>query len=188
MKRTNATGSTVNNLFTNGNPSLSIPATVVDDSWLNSLQEEAANVIEAAGLTLDQTGVDDTQLLQAVNLLIASGGQTQLSFTVANNIGSPTNITGLLFDANVTKAAIVEYAISRKTDTASSEVFEVGQQRFIYDDVGLAWRSASGGSSFDDSAVIFSITSGGQVRYTSSNISGANYVGTMKALIRKIKV
>lgn len=66
MKRIDNSTATVDNLFTEGNPSTATPATVLAAQWLNVIQEELANVVEAAGLTLDQTGADDTQLLQAI--------------------------------------------------------------------------------------------------------------------------
>ncbi len=42
------------------------PATTVDDTWLNAMQEEIVSFIESAGLTPD--GSDLTQLKQAVDL------------------------------------------------------------------------------------------------------------------------
>jgi len=64
MFRIDGPGATGGNLFTDGDPGLGIPATTVTAEWLNALQEEFANVIEGAGLTLDKT--DDTQLQQAI--------------------------------------------------------------------------------------------------------------------------
>lgn len=53
--------------FTNGNPNAGLAPTVVDDDWMNSVQEEISYVIEAAGLTLSK--VDRTQLFQALQRL-----------------------------------------------------------------------------------------------------------------------
>lgn len=69
MKRIDNSTATVDNLFTEGNPVSGQAATIMAAQWLNVLQEEIANVIESAGITLDQTGADDTQLLQAIPLL-----------------------------------------------------------------------------------------------------------------------
>lgn len=74
MKRTNAAGFAPGNLFTDGNPIGGIPATEVEQTWLNNVQEEIAHVVEAAGLTLD--GMDTYQLLAAINLLAAPVGTT----------------------------------------------------------------------------------------------------------------
>lgn len=55
--------------FTNGNPTgTPIPATQLDESWCDNLQEEIANVIESAGIVLN--GADRTQLLQAIQLFV----------------------------------------------------------------------------------------------------------------------
>lgn len=72
MKRTDAPGSTIDNKFTGGNPGMGIPPTLLDASFMNVLQEEMCYVIEEAGLTLDQTGADTTQLYQALSAIIAN--------------------------------------------------------------------------------------------------------------------
>lgn len=54
-------------LFTEGDPGLSQPPTVVSDDWLNAVQMEIVNVIFAAGLTLSKP--DNTQLRQAIRAL-----------------------------------------------------------------------------------------------------------------------
>lgn len=46
----------------------SILATVVDEDWLNAVQEEISHVIEGAGVVLDKRRLD--QLLLAINILI----------------------------------------------------------------------------------------------------------------------
>lgn len=71
MKRTDAFGND-NNRFTNGNPATSTPATIVDDTWLNNVQEELCNFIESRGITLD--GGDEFQLTQALGEYIGSLG------------------------------------------------------------------------------------------------------------------
>lgn len=70
MKRIDAYGATADLQFTNGSPVDGIPPTRVSADWLNVIQEEVSNVVEAAGLTLDQTGQNKTQLLQAVRSLV----------------------------------------------------------------------------------------------------------------------
>jgi hypothetical protein len=53
--------------FTNGDPVIGAAATVVDDDWMNSVQEEISYVIETSGLVLSKT--DRTQLMQALSRL-----------------------------------------------------------------------------------------------------------------------
>ena len=54
--------------FSNGNPRAIKLATLVDQDWLNTIQEEIAHVIEGAGLDLDKPSLD--QLLLAIQLLV----------------------------------------------------------------------------------------------------------------------
>lgn len=56
--------------FRNSNKGAGIAATQVDADWCNHIQEEIANVVEGAGDALDDA--DRTQLLQAINTLIAA--------------------------------------------------------------------------------------------------------------------
>lgn len=62
-----AVGVNPNSYFTKGNPSLGVPATIVDDDWANAMQEEVCNVIEGAGITLSKT--TRNQLLQAIEII-----------------------------------------------------------------------------------------------------------------------
>lgn len=50
--------------FTNGNVVGGIPSTDLEDAWFDNVQEEIANVIEAAGVALN--GAVKTQLLQSI--------------------------------------------------------------------------------------------------------------------------
>ena len=53
--------------FTNGNPAAAQEATIVDDWWCNSVQEEILTVIEQAGIVPDKAS--STQLFDALNKL-----------------------------------------------------------------------------------------------------------------------
>lgn len=184
MKRTNADGHS-SNRYTEGNPALGIPATVVGAEEMNNLQEEIVNVILDQGITLNATV--ENQLLLAIRSMIGLGG-VQSQFAIANNQTTAANVTGLLFDKTVTKSFEVLFDIYRKTDTALSQVNETGKIYGTYDPVGDSWK-VSANSVFDNSGVIFSITSAGQVQYKSSNISGANHVGLMRfTSITRIKL
>lgn len=90
----------------------------------------------------------------------SAGDIAETSFSLANNQASPANVTGLAF-ANATVRsfnALVSVLVDAATD--SYEVFELlGIQR------GSDW-SMSVNSTGDDSQVNFSITTAGQVQYT----------------------
>lgn len=64
MHRIDAAGFAAGNLFTDGNPSTGTPATVVDAAWLNDLQENIAQLVEATGIVLSKG--DYTQMLKAI--------------------------------------------------------------------------------------------------------------------------
>ena len=72
MHRIDGYGATEDNEFTEGDPGNEIPATDVTDDWLNDMQEELANVVEAAGIELVKG--NQTQLLEAIKTLAWGGG------------------------------------------------------------------------------------------------------------------
>ncbi len=62
MHRTDGSDN-VANLFTDGNPGMGVPATVIEQHWLNDLQENVCRVIEDFGLALVK---DDYNQLRTV--------------------------------------------------------------------------------------------------------------------------
>lgn len=183
MLRTTAPGFAPGNLYSEGNPSLSIPATVVSAEAANFWQEEIVNTVLQAGLTL---GAAQTQLRDAILVLAGQGGSQITPFSIANNQVAAANVTGLVIDSVVTKAAIISYAIDRQDATPRKES-QVGQLHVIYDNVAAAWL-INDTSVLENAEVVFSINTSGQVLYTSSNFTGGSYVGTLRATILKIKV
>jgi hypothetical protein len=172
MKRTTAEAND-GNRYTEGNPSLGIPATVVGAEELNNIQEEIVNVVLDAGLTLN--GADEDQLLEALQIIIGRG-VTQASQAIADNTG-PADVTGLVFDkANVIAARIL-FHIERRDDGQSA--MESGVIFVAHDSEADAW-SISTQTYHGDAETTFSITSLGQVRYTSNNFGGTGYAGTMR--------
>ena len=172
--RTEAPGN-ANKLYTIGNPTLGIPATQVRDTEMNNIQEEIANVIEHAGLTLDQTGVTFTQLRDAILTLIGIGG-AQSSIAIANNTG-PANVTGLVFDLDDIASARILYHLERRTDT--QDVMEHGELYVAYNNEQATWQIINV-SHGDDAEVSFTITPAGQVQYTSNDLTGTTYSGTLR--------
>ena len=68
--------------FTNGNPALAQEATIVDDWWANSVQEEILTVIEQAGLVPDKSNIG--QLYEALNkLYMGVGNLDETYLTIA---------------------------------------------------------------------------------------------------------
>lgn len=173
MFKIDSPGATGSNEFTEGNPSLSIAATVVSSDWLNAVQREIVKVIEGQGITLDKG--DDTQLEQALLLMIGLGG-TQLKVTVPNNSG-PNDVTGLIVDKANFKAAKASFDLFRRTD--SSNVKEMGDLYITHNPESDTW-DVSAPSFFDDAGVVFTVLASGQVQMTSDDLTGAAYSGTLR--------
>lgn len=78
---------TQDGLFSPGNPANNTKGTVVTADWLNSLQEEPANVLEGLGITLDPA--DRGQLIDALlaNFANILGSASQI-FRVATAVGN----------------------------------------------------------------------------------------------------
>lgn len=74
--------------FTRGNDPTGVAATRVDDNWLNTVQEEIANVVLAAGLQLSK--VSNTQLYEAIQA-IAYGANPDLSAYLPLSGGTLSN-------------------------------------------------------------------------------------------------
>jgi hypothetical protein len=68
VQRINSIGATADNRFTKGDPTRGIPATVVSADWLNSVQEELANIVEMNGGSLNTD--KDSQIAEIIQLLI----------------------------------------------------------------------------------------------------------------------
>ncbi len=180
MHKTDAPGATLTNEFTEGNPSLAIPATEVGAKWLNTMQRELVEVVESAGLVLSD--LDDTQVRQAIEVMIAGGGAAFPNFAIANNQAGATNITGLLFNKVTHKAAIIPFDLMRST-TLSNRM-QSGHLFASHNSATDTWHLSilSGfGDALGGPTGVFSITNAGQVQYTSDNMAGASYSGILRA-------
>jgi len=168
--------------FTEGNPGLGIIATTVTDDWLNTVQRELVKVVEGAGLTLDKP--TDTQVFDAILLLIGGvGAGAGISQAIVNN-QAPLSITGLIFDKALVRAGEFAVQFERKTDT--QDVIESGRAFVGYDPVADTW-AISLSSFFGAAGVALSITGGGQVQYASNDLTGPSYSGTLRVIdIKKI--
>lgn len=125
-------------------------------------------------------GDDLNSLLQAlVAVANTSAGPADIlttNFTIANNVSGATNVTGAAFDTSSVRSSIISYSIYRSTTT--TEMSESGQIYICYKSTAATWELAQNYAG--TSGVIFSITNGGQIQYTSTNFGGTSYVGKMK--------
>lgn len=105
-----------------------------------------------------------------------SGGLVQESQTIANN--TTGNVSVLLYDKLISRGANVNYLVDRGTDTSANKVQQISTLLIRYDSNTDDWF-ISEGIIQGDAGVTFAINNSGQVSYTSSNLSGANYYGNI---------
>jgi hypothetical protein len=90
------------------------------------------------------------------------------SFIAANNVSSPTDVTGLLF-TNTSSFTINLNVTIQKVTVINPYLSAYFLLEGVYkDDSWILLKSYSG----DNTGIIFSITSSGQIQYTSTNLSG----------------
>jgi hypothetical protein len=134
-------------------------------------------------------GEDATAWAEAVtsvlNFLVAPGDIINSTASIQNNITVPTDVSACVFDGAVTRAANVTYQVTRKTDDLVTGLVQEGTLLLNYNPNGGTW-TLSQTYSCDELGVSFSITNGGQVQYTSSDVTGANYEGVIKFSARTL--
>lgn len=131
-------------------------------------------------------GEEATAWAEAVSDLLATlQGPNDIALTtatIANNTSSPTNINGLAFNNAAVRSATIDYAIYRVTNT--TELAEAGTLHIVYKNGANAWNVVR--SHNDEGGVDFTVLASGQVQYTSTNVSGTGYSGTIKFRARTI--
>lgn len=90
MHRIDSSTATPDGRFTEGNPTIPVPATTVTADWLNAMQEEAIAVLAAAGIAPDKA--NNAQMLAAILKLIADE-TPGIASSEKNGIGRPDGIT-----------------------------------------------------------------------------------------------
>jgi hypothetical protein len=126
------------------------------------------------GIAISSTQV---MILQDQGMTAFFNEEVQANVTIANNQVSAANVSNLVFDGAVAKKFIVDYGLYRSTDTTS--LAQAGRLRGVYNEDAAEWY-LSDDYSGQNAGVTFSITNGGQIQYTSSNMSGTGYVGTLE--------
>ena len=117
--------------------------------------------------------------------VVGPGDIVLTAASIANNQASPTNVVGLAFDTTSVRGALVEYAIYRvTTGGGATELAEMGSMYLAYKSTAASWELAVVG--LTNAGVTFSVTNTGQVQYTSTNITGSSYSGTIKFRARAI--
>lgn len=138
----------------------------IDDSWFNTLRAAGADLESYIGSFIAETG-----------------------FNIVNNQETPANITGLLFDALTQGAAFIDYEIYRNTTGGgATKRKEVGMLLVSYTPGGSPLWEITQPAFMGSAGVEFSITSGGQVQYTSDNQSGTADVSRMRFKARAMNI
>lgn len=119
----------------------------------------------------------------SLNTLISVGDIFPTSASIANNQSSAVNVAGLAFNIANVKSAVIEYYIARSTSL--SNLNEQGTISIIYRPSSTDWEMQR--ESLNDAGLLFSITSAGQLQYTSSNLSGTSYQGKIKFRARTLQ-
>ena len=128
-------------------------------SWMDAITDVAAGI----------TGVGDI---------------LQTSVTIANNTASATNLAAFTFDPGTVRGAEITYAIYR--NTSASELAEFGKIYLVFKTVAGTWDLSQ--TFAGSSGVTLTITSLGQMQYTSTNMAGTGYAGTIKYFAKAITI
>lgn len=102
---------------------------------------------------------------------------TKVTTTIANNQSSAASVTGFVIDGSRFRSFTARYWVYRTT--ASNEIVESGTISGAYKTTANSWQISIGNIS-GEAGVDFTMTSGGQLQYTSSNLAGASYSGNIK--------
>lgn len=92
MHRIDSSTATPDNRFTEGDPTIPVPATTVTDDWLNAVQEELIAILAAANITPDKA--NNAQVLAAIQRLIAD--KTGIAKVGVNGLVNPDGVTILI--------------------------------------------------------------------------------------------
>jgi hypothetical protein len=106
---------------------------------------------------------------KVIGSLFGPGDILETTANLADNQSIAATVVGLAFDSGVLRSAKVEYAINRV------DIFETGTISLIYDQDAADWLMSQ--ESTSDAGVSFSVTSTGQLQYTSSSTGNT---GTIK--------
>ena len=90
MHRIDSSTATPDNRFTEGDPTIPVPATTVTAAWLNTMQEEAIAVLAAAEIAPDKG--NNAQMLAAILKLIADE-TPGIATSLVNGICRPDGVT-----------------------------------------------------------------------------------------------
>lgn len=130
----------------------------------NGTAYTVANLTAGAGITITN-GAGTISIAESVPS--STGDITQTSFSGANNQVAPANVTGLAFNNAVVRS--FEALVSVTVD-ATADLYEGFRLHGIQR--GSDWQMSQTSTGTDNTQVIFTINSSGQVQYVSGNYAG----------------
>lgn len=187
MFRIDSSGATIDNRFTEGDPSLSVPATVVSADWLNHVQEEVSKTIEEMGITLSKAS-ENQHYAALLEMSLRGGRKLSYNADLANNTG-PADIEDnndgdalLIADKSLIKNKIFIFDIERKTDTQI--VKEYGLMFLGYNSKDDDFEDPKIISLNGDAGTTFTLAQIGatdeyKLQYTTDDLTGTSYVGVV---------
>lgn len=162
---------------TKNSASVSLTNKTIDAS-LNSVSNLTVAMLASGVLDTDLSSVsalDDTipsakatraYIVAQIGATGVVGDISQTSFSAANNQSAVADVTGFAFAAASVRSFKAQVSVSISATTSVYETFEL---MGVQTSAGFVMASSSVG---DDSGVVFTITSAGQVQYTSANSTG----------------
>jgi len=145
----------------------------------------AAALVSENNAEQSEDDAADSAAASAASAVVAasyfgSGAIADTSFTIANNQSSSADVTGLSFNGALMRSAeFIAHFYRNTTGVGATELCAVVRYFCAYKTVAASWDITPIGISGDvDSStgapagVTLSITSAGQVQYTSTNITG----------------
>lgn len=149
-----------NSAVTNTKVAAGIDALKIADGSISNAEFQALNGV---------TGNIQSQL----DTVYITGDLSQQTMSLADNQSTPANVTGVLFGNGVTRSAQINYSI---IIDATADLYESGT---IYAIQKASDWTISQTTNGDNSQVNFSITSAGQLQYTTPTYAGF-VSGTLK--------
>lgn len=130
MHRIDSSTATPDNRFTEGDPTIPVPATTVTDDWLNAVQEELIAILAAANITPDKA--NNAQVLAAIQRLIAD--KTGIAKVGINGLVNPDGTTITIGNDGILSAVAAGAA------TATKDGISAGIVAFAADNADPARR------------------------------------------------
>jgi hypothetical protein len=141
-------------------------------TYFTDVTAKSNSAVFTAGWVNDlrTAGINLEALLTAA---LGAGSIAPTTFACADNQSSAANITGLLFSSASVRSALIKLQIRRvSTGGGATERVQYGHWVATYNTLAATWTLDSLGASSEDAGVVLSITSGGQVQYTSDDMTG----------------